>query len=121
MASVLLGEANPNLSRLFATLLERLGHEVIVMGGGSAVPPPADLLLLEPACPHFLDQARMAREHNRELPIVYMSKPPPDARFVTLGPNAYLTKPFTIDGLDTAIRAALAAARAGGSAPRTRG
>ena len=108
MANILLGEENPEVRRLLVALLEQLGHEPIVLGSGSEVPPRADLLLLEPGWPHGLDQARIARARYPALPIVYMSMLPPNARFVTLGPNTYLTKPFTLEGLNTAIETALA-------------
>ena len=49
MASIYLSEADPDVRRLLVVLLDRLGHEAIVLGGGTATPPPADLLLLEPA------------------------------------------------------------------------
>jgi len=63
MASILLSEADPDVRRLLVILLDRLGHEAIVLGGGVEAPP-----------------------------------------------LAYLAKPFTVEGLDDAIEAALASA-----------
>jgi|SRR5665213_669985 len=110
MASILLSEADPDVRRLMVVLLERLGHEAIVLEGGDEEPPPADLLLLEPAVPARLDQARAIREKQPSLPVVCVSVLPPEARFLALGPLAHLTKPFTFAQLDGAIEAALASA-----------
>jgi DNA-binding response OmpR family regulator len=110
MASILLSEADPDVRRLLVVLLERLGHEAIVLGGGLEVPPPADLLLLEPASPPHLEQARLARELNPSLPIVCVSMLPDDVRFPELGPLAYLAKPFALDELGSTIEAVLASA-----------
>jgi DNA-binding response OmpR family regulator len=92
--------------------LERLGHEPIVLQGGPDVPPPADLMLLEPTSLSHVDQARIARERDPVLPIIWLNMLPPEASFVTLGPNAYLTKPFTIAELGTTIAAVLASGEA---------
>ena len=108
MASILLSEADPDVRRLLIVLLERLGHEAIVLEGGVAAPPPADLLLLEPAVPACLEQARKIRAQQPSLPVVCVSVLPPEARFLTLGPLAHLTKPFTFAQLDRAIETALA-------------
>jgi len=91
-------------------LLERLGHEAIVLDNGAETPPPADLMLLEPASALRLEQARRIRARRPSLPVVCVSVLPVEARFLALGPLAYLTKPFTSAELDTAIEAALASA-----------
>ena len=108
MASILLSEADPDVRRLLVALLERLGHDVIVLEGGVETPPPADLMVLEPASALRLEQARRIRARRPSLPVVCVSVLPVEARFLALGPLAYLTKPFTSAELDTAIEAALA-------------
>jgi CheY-like chemotaxis protein len=115
MASVLLSEADPNVRRLLMALLEQLGHEAIVLDGGLDVPPPADFLLLDPTAPAYLEQARIARQRDPALRIVWMSMLPPDARFVKLGPNTHLAKPFALEGLHAALEAALASPAEGSS------
>jgi DNA-binding response OmpR family regulator len=107
MANILLSEADPDVRRLLIVLLDRLGHETIVLGGGLAAPPPADLLLLEPASSACLEQARVVRERQPSIPVICVSILPPEACFLTLGPLAYLAKPFTLDDLDAAIDDAL--------------
>ncbi len=108
MASILLSEADPDVRRLLVVLLERLGHEAIVLEGGVSTPPSADLMLLEPSVPARLEQAREIRREQPSLPVVCVSVLPAEARFLALGPLAHLTKPFTSDELDTVIEAALA-------------
>jgi len=108
MASILLSEADPDVRRLFVVLLERLGHEAIVLEGGVSTPPSADLMLLEPSEPSRLEQAREIREQRPSLPVVCVSVLPAEARVLTLGPLGYLTKPFTLEQLSTVIDSALA-------------
>jgi DNA-binding response OmpR family regulator len=113
MASILLSEADPDVRRLLVILLERLGHQPIVLDEGDLEsPPPADLMLLEPAAPERLEQARRIRADRPSLPVVCVSVLPVEARFLTLGPLAYLAKPFSFEQLDATIAGALAAAGA---------
>jgi DNA-binding response OmpR family regulator len=112
MASILLSEADPDVRRLLIVLLERLGHETIVLEGGAQAPPPADLMVLEPSAPSRLEQAREIREQQPDMPVVCVSVLPAEAWFLTLGPLAHLTKPFTFAQLDDAIEAALASSAA---------
>src|SRR5712691_8445592 len=108
MANILLSEADPDVRRLLIVLLDRLGHEAIVLGGGLAAPPPGDLLLLEPASTGCLEQARIVRERQPSIPVICVSILPPEACFLTLGPLAYLAKPFALDELEAAIEDTLA-------------
>ena len=108
MASILLSEADPDVRRLLVVLLERLGHEAIVLEGGVSTPPSADLMLLEPSEPTRLEQAREICEQRPSLPVVCVSVLPVEARFLTLGPLGYLAKPFTFEQLSTVIDSALA-------------
>jgi len=112
MASILLSESDPDVRHLLVVLLERLGHEAIVLEDGVSAPPPADLMLLEPATPSRLEQARAIRAQRPTLPVVCVSMLPAEERFLTLGPLAYLTKPFTSAQLDATIRGALASSPA---------
>jgi DNA-binding response OmpR family regulator len=107
MASIYLSEADPDVRRLLVVLLDRLGHEVIVLGGGAAAPPPADLLLLEPASPECVEQARIVRAQQPSIPVICVSILPPEACFLSLGPLAYLAKPFALDQLSAAVDAVL--------------
>lgn len=108
MASILLSEADPDVRRLLVVLLERLGHETIVLEGGAQALPSADLMVLEPAAPSRLEQAREIRAQKPDMPVVCVSVLPAEARFLALGPLAHLTKPFTFAQLDDTIEAALA-------------
>jgi DNA-binding NtrC family response regulator len=108
MASILLSEADPDVRRLLVVLLERIGHNAIVLDGGNDVPPSADLLVLEPSSARRPTQARVARELDPMLPVISVSALPAAARFLTGGPLSYLPKPFTFDQLRNTIEDALA-------------
>jgi CheY-like chemotaxis protein len=109
MASILLSEPDPDVRRLLVVLLERFGHKAIVLDGGTSVPPPADLLLLEPFSASSLQQAEVARELDPTLPIISVSALPTAASFLALGPLSYLQKPFTSEQLSAIVESALAA------------
>jgi DNA-binding response OmpR family regulator len=98
-ASVLVSEADPDVRRLLVLVIERLGHEAIVLDPDDEIPPRVNLVLVEPTSPACVDQARRARAHRPELLVVAMSALPPEAEFLLSGPLEYLEKPFTIDGL----------------------
>jgi CheY-like chemotaxis protein len=109
MARILVSEADPDVRRLLVVLIERLGHEAIVLGPDVAVPPHADLMLLEPGAPACLEDARLARTYFPELPILCLNSLPAAGEFLRRGPLRYLPKPFTLDCLRAAVAAALAA------------
>ena len=98
-SSVLVSEADPDVRRLLVMVIERLGHEAIVLDSDLEMPIHVDLVLVEPTSPACLEQARRAREHLPEVLVVAMSALTPAADFLRCGPLEYLEKPFTIDGL----------------------
>lgn len=101
MASVLVSEADPDVRRLLVLVIERLGHQALVLGSDVEVPPCPHLLLLEPSSPACLEEARRVRTLCPDLKVVAMSAFPDDvAPFADGGgPIEYLEKPFTIDAL----------------------
>jgi DNA-binding response OmpR family regulator len=109
MASILLSEADPDVRQLLVVLLERMGHEAIVLDDNTALPASADLLLLEPASAARLEQARVACALDPTLPVVCLSALPAEARLLTRGPLSYLQKPFTFQQLEATVESALAA------------
>ncbi len=113
MATILLCEADADVRRLLALLLERLGHEVVALEPRSVALPQADVMILEPVAEACLDHARRARVAQPGLPILCVSVLPDEGRFLELGPLAYLAKPFALGQLRDAVDRALAlAARA---------
>jgi CheY-like chemotaxis protein len=110
MARILLSEADPDVRRLLTLLLERLGHEPMTIPGAASPVPVADLMLLEPGSSVCLAEARRAREAQPDLPIVCVSVLPEEARFLALGPLGYLTKPFALEDLRSAVDCALSRA-----------
>src|SRR5207244_4362195 len=73
MARILVSEADPDVRRLLIVLVERLGHEAIVLDPDVVVPPRADLMLLEPDSPACLEEARLARAYFPELPVLCLN------------------------------------------------
>jgi DNA-binding NtrC family response regulator len=98
-SNVLVSEADPDVRRLLVMVIERLGHEAIVVDRGLELPAHVDLVLVEPTSEACLEQARRAGVHRAEVFDVAMSSLTPVAEFLRGGPLEYLEKPFTIDGL----------------------
>jgi DNA-binding NtrC family response regulator len=98
-SSVLVSEEDPDVRRLLVMVIERLGHEAIVLDSDLEMPANVDLVLVEPTSAACLEEARRAREHRPEVLVVAMSALTPAAEFLRGGPLEYLEKPFTIDGL----------------------
>ena len=100
MARVLVSEADLDVRRLLAVLVERLGHEAVVLGSDDGrIPPHADLMLLEPDSPRCLEHARIARAESPGLPVISLSLIPAGGEFLSDGPLEFLPKPFTLDQL----------------------
>jgi DNA-binding response OmpR family regulator len=107
MARILVSEADYDVRRLLVVMVERLGHEAIVLEPDVVVPPCVDLMLLDPESPVCLDDARLVRAYDAELPIVCLGPVDEGAAFLKAGPLTYLPKPFTLDQLRAALGAAL--------------
>lgn len=111
MASILLSEEDPDVRRLLAILLERLGHEVASLDAGDEFELEAlDLVVLEPAGREGLSHVRMLRGERSDLPILCVSVLPEEARHLEIGPLTYLAKPFALDELRDAVDRTLALA-----------
>ena len=108
MASILICEADPDVRRLLIVLMERAGHDAIVLEPDAEVPPLADVLLLEPAAQRCVDEAWHIRLFRPDLPIVCMGPAPDGAAFLRHGPVTFLEKPFTVEALAAAVTAFVA-------------
>lgn len=106
-ASVLVCEADPDVRRLLAVLVERLGHEAVVLGPSVGIPPHADLMLLEPGSAICLEHARAARAASPDLPVISLNLIPEGGEFLSEGPLEYLPKPFTLDDLRSVVQHSL--------------
>jgi CheY-like chemotaxis protein len=106
---VLISEVERDVRRLLVSLVERLGHEAVVLEADVVVPPRADLLLVDPGSRGGLEHARLVRAFFPELPIVCLTPVPADAGFLGRGPTVSLPQPFAPDVLQWAIDEALAA------------
>jgi hypothetical protein len=107
-AKIILCEADPDVRRLLVTLIERLGHEALVLGSDVVVPPHADLMLVEPDSSECLENARLMRTYFPDLPVLCFNAVPAAGRFLLRGPLGYLQKPFSIEHLRTTLQDALA-------------
>lgn len=107
MAKILVSEADPDVRRLLVVLIERLGHEAIVLDADVEVPPYADLVLLEPESEACLDHARLMRAYYPEVPVLCLNAIPEGGGFLERGPLRYLQKPFTVDAMRATVQDAL--------------
>ena len=103
MASVLVSEVDPDVRRLLVLLLERLGHTASVLRADAAVPPRADVLVVDPIARSSVEHARLLRAVSPELPILCLNPLPADAGFLGNGPTTFLPKPFTPEQLAAAL------------------
>jgi len=106
-ATILVSEVDPDVRRLLVVLIERLGHEALVLDPDVVVPPSADLLLVEPESTIGLEHARLVRAYFPDLPVLCLNALPEAGNFLTRGPLGYLQKPFTVDVMRTTVQAAL--------------
>jgi CheY-like chemotaxis protein len=106
-ATILVSEVDPDVRRLLVVLIERLGHEAVILDPDVVVPPSADLLLVEPESTIGLEHARLVRAYFPDLPVLCLNALPKAGNFLTRGPLGYLQKPFTVDVMRTTVQAAL--------------
>jgi hypothetical protein len=109
---VLISEVERDVERLLVVLVERFGHEAVVLRPDVVVPPRADLLLVEPLSARGLEHARLVRAFFPELPLVSLNPLPDDAGFLGRGPIVFLPKPFAPEALQWALDEALSRAAA---------
>jgi CheY-like chemotaxis protein len=110
MASVLISEVERDVRRLLTTIVERLGHEAIVLEPDAVVPPRADVLLVDPFAPACVEHVRLVRAFFPELPIVCMWPLPEDLGSIGRGPTFFLPKPFAPEQLAEVLERAVAGA-----------
>jgi hypothetical protein len=106
-ARILVSEIDPDVRRLLVVLIERLGHEAHVLDPDVEIPPPADLLLVEPESTIGLEHARLVRAYFPDLPVLCLNALPEAGAFLSRGPLGFLQKPFTVDVMRTTVQAAL--------------
>ena len=106
MASVLDSEADPDVRRLLGVLVERLGHEAVVLAPSAEVPPRGDLLLLDPESSFARRHFELVRVFFPNMPVICMGSFHDGLDDVR--PAAVLEKPFSLDALSTVIDAVVA-------------
>jgi len=107
MARILVSEVEPDVRRLLVVLIERQGHEAVVLEPDVVVPPPADVLLCDPVARTSVEHARLVRAFVPELPILCLNPLPDTAGFLGRGPTLFLPKPFAPDQLHAMLDRAL--------------
>ena len=108
MASVLISEVERDVRRLLTKLVERQGHEAVVLGPDVVVPPRADVLLVDPIAPLTAGHLRLVRTFFPELPVISMGPLPDGLGPVGGGPVCFLPKPFGLERLAEALDCVLA-------------
>jgi len=106
-ATILVSEADPDVRLLLVVLIQRLGHEALVLDPDVLVPPRGDLLLVEPESAVGLEHARLVRAYFPDLLVLCLNALPEAGSFLTRGPLGYLQKPFTVDVMRSTVQAAL--------------
>jgi CheY-like chemotaxis protein len=110
MARILVAEPAPEVRRLVAHVVSRLGHEPVVLGeGGEHDPGEIDAAVLEPVFRTGLAAVLAIRGHDPELPVVCVSIHPRTTLVAALEPVAFILKPFRLAEIEEAVRAAVAA------------
>lgn len=108
MASILVSEVEPDVRRLLVVLIQRLGHEAVVLRDDVVVPPRADVLLVDPVGRRGLEHTRLVRAFFPHLPIVCLNPLPDESGFLGRGPIVFLPKPFAPEALEATLDRALA-------------
>ena len=110
MARIMIGEPMPEIQELLALLVRRLGHEPVRYADrGHVDADAADLALLEPAAPEFLELARTLRRLQPAFPLIFISNEPESVATRELAPVRHILKPFQREQLSQAVEAALRA------------
>lgn len=109
MASILVSEVEPDVRQLFVRLIERLGHEAIVLGDDVVVPSRADLLLVDPIAQRSVEHLRLVRAFFPELPVVCLNPLPDSVGYLGRGPVLFLPKPFAPQALEETFEQAISA------------
>jgi CheY-like chemotaxis protein len=112
MAKILVSEADPDVRRLLVVLIERLGHEAIVLDADVEVPPRTDLMLVEPDSDECLEEARLVLAYHPETPVLCLNAIPEAGGFLRRagGPLGYLQKPFSLEHMRSTVQNALSSA-----------
>jgi len=111
MPRVMISDPHPTITEMLVRMVADLGYEAVAVAKDSPPTPArlrsADVLLLEPTTPAARRLARTARAANPSVAILSQGAPEGIER-LGLTPAGHLSKPFTIEQLDAALRQALA-------------
>jgi CheY-like chemotaxis protein len=106
VATILINEPHHDVRALLVQMASRLGYHPVSVHDVDAAPDDARVLVFEPAEPECLEHAETMRLERPDLKLVCVSIRPPEPAWLALGPISYVTKPFTLDALRSALAAA---------------
>jgi DNA-binding response OmpR family regulator len=107
VASILVSEVEPDVRQLLTRLVERQGHDAIVLEPDVAVPPRADLLLADPSSSMSVEHIRLVRAFDPDVPLVAMSALPDRLGRIGGGAVHFLLKPFSLEQIGAVLARAL--------------
>ena len=110
MARILVAEPAPEVRRLVAHVVSRLGHEPVVFGeGGEHDHEEIDAAVVEPVFSAGVAAVLAIRARDPDLPLVCVSIHPRTTLVDALEAVEFVLKPFRLAELEDAVRSALAA------------
>lgn len=120
---ILVADDEPSVRDLLGRVLERAGHQVVTVESGEAAllrlaRESFDILVVDKNLPGMdgLDVMRLVRDHHPHLRAVMITAYPTPASeklAKDLGVHSYVTKPFGIVTIVSAVDEAIRAGRAG--------
>lgn len=118
MATILLVEGHPEVRALLGAVVADLGHSCVDPPARlPAIPPVADVVVVDPSLPGAAGLVRAARRRSPRAAVVALPSGPSDEREPVEDAVATLSRPFSLDALSRALRRAVELATASPGGP----
>lgn len=118
MAVILLVEGHPEVRALLGALVADLGHSCVDPPARlPAIPPAADVVVVDPSLPGAAGLVRAARRRSPRAAVVALPSGPSDDTEPVEDAVATLSRPFSLDALSRALRRAVELATGTGAGP----
>ena len=108
MSAVLISDPQPEVQLLISRMVERAGFRPVT-DAAEALESELVGVVIESGSEHARRLARDVRARHPHVPIVCVSIYPPGAEVAELAPAKYLTKPFLMTDMLSALREAFGA------------